>query len=131
MNKKKNYYKISTVADRFDIHPQTLRIYEKKGLLNPDRTEGNTRLYSDADIERLEIILNLTDNLGVNLAGVEVILNMRKKMLKMHREVDRLIEYVKTIAEERQKDQGTSIVKSSSTEIIKIVKENDDDKTRE
>src|SRR5437762_1457063 len=76
----KAYYMISVVAAKYDIHPQTLRLYEREGLLTPSRTEGNTRLYSEEDLEQLETILSLTRELGVNLAGVEVILNMRKKI---------------------------------------------------
>jgi len=80
---KRALYMISVVADMFDIHPQTLRAYEREGLLRPARTDGNTRLYSEADIERIELILRLTKDLGINLAGVEVILNMRERMSEM------------------------------------------------
>lgn len=90
---KKRLYMISAVAKRFDVHPQTLRLYEKDGLLKPLRTEGNTRLYSEEDLERLEIILNLTRNLGVNLAGVEIILNMREKMGNMQKEMNAFLEF--------------------------------------
>jgi MerR family transcriptional regulator/heat shock protein HspR len=86
---------ISTVAQTYEIHPQTLRLYEREGLLEPSRTEGNTRLYSEEDLRRLETILNLTRDLGVNLAGVEIILNMRKKMEQMQHEVSGFIEYVR------------------------------------
>src|SRR3954467_10537066 len=78
--KKSGTYTISAVATQYEIHPQTLRLYEREGLLKPSRSEGNTRLYTDADLERLEVILSLTRDLGVNLAGVEIILNMREKM---------------------------------------------------
>ena len=78
--KAKAAYMISAVADSYGIHPQTLRLYEREGLLKPSRSEGNTRLYTEEDIERLELILSLTRDLGVNLAGVEVVLNMRKRM---------------------------------------------------
>ncbi len=88
-------FMISAVARRYDIHPQTLRLYEREGLLKPSRTEGNTRLYSQADLERLETILTLTRDLGVNLAGVEIILNMRQKMDRMQREVNEFMAYVK------------------------------------
>ena len=71
---------ISSVAEQYEIHPQTLRLYEREGLLKPSRSDGNTRLYTDDDLERLEVILHLTRDLGVNLAGVEIILNMREKM---------------------------------------------------
>lgn len=86
---------ISAVAERFDIHPQTLRLYEREGLLRPARSSGNTRLYDDETIRRLEIILTLTRELGVNLAGVEVILNMREQMEAMRGEMDKVLEYVR------------------------------------
>jgi len=92
-DEKKRLYMISAVAKRFDVHPQTLRLYERDGLLKPLRTEGNTRLYSEEDIERLKIILNLTRNLGVNLAGVVVILNMREKMGSMQKEMNAFLEF--------------------------------------
>ena len=95
---------ISVVAERFGIHPQTLRLYEREGLLKPARSAGNTRLYDDEALRRLEIILTLTRELGVNLAGVEVILNMREQMDRMQGEVDRLLEYVRKQAEERRAD---------------------------
>src|SRR5512139_2098709 len=79
---------ISSVAESYEIHPQTLRLYERLGLLTPSRSEGNTRLYTDEDLQRLEIILTLTRELGVNLAGVEVILNMREKMEQMQKEME-------------------------------------------
>jgi MerR family transcriptional regulator/heat shock protein HspR len=91
----KGYYMISAVSHKFSIHPQTLRLYEREGLLKPSRTEGNTRLYSDEDLERLETILALTRDLGVNLAGVEIILNMRHKMSRMQQEVNEFVGYVK------------------------------------
>jgi MerR family transcriptional regulator, heat shock protein HspR len=85
---------ISAVAEQYQIHPQTLRLYEREGLLRPSRSEGNTRLYTDDDLERLEVILKLTRELGVNLAGVEIILNMREKMEAMQRQFD---EFVRTL----------------------------------
>jgi MerR family transcriptional regulator/heat shock protein HspR len=86
---------ISAVAAKYNIHPQTLRLYEREGLLKPSRTDGNTRLYSDEDLQDLETILALTRDLGVNLAGVEIILNMRRKMGRMQSEVNEFMEYVK------------------------------------
>jgi MerR family transcriptional regulator, heat shock protein HspR len=91
----KGYYMISAVSTKYNIHPQTLRLYEREGLLKPSRTEGNTRLYSDEDLLELETILALTRDLGVNLAGVEIILNMRRKMDRMQREVNEFMQYVK------------------------------------
>ena len=93
MKKRVKTYTISAVAEMFDIHPQTLRLYEREGLLKPSRSDGNTRLYSDEDIERLEVILSLTRDLGVNLAGVEIIINMREKMDAMQREFERFFDY--------------------------------------
>jgi MerR family transcriptional regulator, heat shock protein HspR len=83
---------ISAVAEQYEIHPQTLRLYEREGLLAPSRSEGNTRLYTDDDLERLEVILKLTRELGVNLAGVEIILNMREKMEAMQAQIEGFIE---------------------------------------
>lgn len=92
---KRHFLRISAVAERFDIHPQTLRLYEREGLITPPRSAGNTRLYDDRTLDRLETILTLTRDLGVNLAGVEVILNMREQMEKMQIEADRLLAFVK------------------------------------
>lgn len=93
---KAGCYMIGVVAARYEIHPQTLRLYEREGLLLPSRTEGKTRLYSEEDIERLEFILNLTRDLGVNLAGVEVVLNLRDQMQKAQDEMRKLLEAYET-----------------------------------
>ena len=98
MKRKGRTYTISAVAAQYDLHPQTLRLYEREGLLKPSRSEGNTRLYTDSDVERLEVILSLTRDLGVNLAGVEIILNMREKMDAMQREFERFFEYLQSQA---------------------------------
>ncbi len=82
---------ISAIAEMYEIHPQTLRLYEREGLLLPSRSDGNTRLYTDEDIERLEVILQLTRELGVNLAGVEIILNMREKMSAMQKQMEQFV----------------------------------------
>jgi MerR family transcriptional regulator/heat shock protein HspR len=89
--KSKAAFMISAVAEQYGIHPQTLRLYEREGLLKPSRSEGNTRLYTAGDVERLEVILHLTRDLGVNLAGVEVILNMREKMGEMQAQIQEFI----------------------------------------
>lgn len=93
---KAGLYMIGVVASRYEIHPQTLRMYEREGLLRPSRTEGKTRLYSDEDLERLEFILNLTRDLGVNIAGVEVVLNLRDRMHEMQREMESLLDRYRT-----------------------------------
>jgi MerR family transcriptional regulator/heat shock protein HspR len=83
---------ISSVAEQYGVHPQTLRLYEREGLLKPSRSDGNTRLYTDDDLDRLEVILHLTRDLGVNLAGVEIILNMRQKMETMQQQIEQFVE---------------------------------------
>ena len=114
---------ISAVAQRYDIHPQTLRLYEREGLLKPSRTEGNTRLYSEEDLEQLETILSLTRDLGVNLAGVEIILNMRQKMDQMQHEVNEFMSYVKQELTrglgDWEKRLGTALVRSHPTDLVR------------
>jgi MerR family transcriptional regulator, heat shock protein HspR len=95
--RSKAAYMISAVAEQYQIHPQTLRLYEREGLLKPSRSEGNTRLFTDDDLERLEVILKLTRDMGVNLAGVEIILNMREKMAAMQQQIQ---EFVSTLNDE-------------------------------
>src|ERR1700738_5644977 len=103
--KSKGAYMISAVAEMYDIHPPTLRLYEREGLLKPSRSDGNTRLYTDEDLERLEVILKLTRDLGVNLAGVEIILNMREKMAAMQRQIET---FVATLNQELAQRAGRS-----------------------
>lgn len=90
--KSKAAYMISSVAEQYSVHPQTLRLYEREGLLKPSRSEGNTRLYTEEDLGRLEVILHLTRDLGVNLAGVEIILNMRNKMEAMQNQIEEFVQ---------------------------------------
>ena len=94
--KTKGAYMISAVAEMYEIHPQTLRLYEREGLLKPSRSEGNTRYYTDEDLERLEFILNLARDLGVNIAGIAIILQMRERMEEMNRQMQGFVEYVRT-----------------------------------
>jgi MerR family transcriptional regulator/heat shock protein HspR len=119
----KAYYMISAVAQKYSIHPQTLRLYEREGLLKPSRTDGNTRLYSDDDLQRLETILSLTRDLGVNLAGVEIILNMRQKMEDMQHEVNEFMEYVKRELARGLGDWeqrlNTALVRSTPADIVR------------
>lgn len=121
---QKKYYHISNVARTYNIHPQTLRLYEREGLLTPSRSEGNTRLYSEDDLEQLELILNLTRDLGVNLAGVEVILNMRNKIEQIETEVNEFLEYIRKEYFEGREDEfelrRKALVRISPAKIIKI-----------
>ncbi len=87
-------YMISAVAEKYSLHPQTLRLYEREGLITPSRSEGNTRLYTAEDLERLEVVLSLTRDLGVNLAGVEVVLNMRERIEELQAEVRQFVEFI-------------------------------------
>ncbi|HKW62325.1 MAG TPA: helix-turn-helix transcriptional regulator [Candidatus Acidoferrum sp.] len=87
-------YMISSVAELYKLHPQTLRLYERVGLLKPSRSQGNTRLYTDSDLERLEVILTLARDMGVNLAGIEIILNMREKMIEMEQQMGEFAQVV-------------------------------------
>jgi MerR family transcriptional regulator/heat shock protein HspR len=94
--KKQGAYMISSVAEMYGIHPQTLRLYEREGLLKPSRTEGNTRLYTDGDLERLEFILSLARDLGVNISGIAIILQMRERMDEMQRQMAEFVSYVRS-----------------------------------
>jgi MerR family transcriptional regulator, heat shock protein HspR len=121
--RKTKGYTISAVADHYGVHQQTLRLYEREGLLKPSRSEGNVRLYTDEDIERLEVILNLTRDLGVNLAGVEIILNMRQKIERMQHEVNEFMEYVKRELargiDDWEQRLSTALVKSKPTDLVR------------
>jgi MerR family transcriptional regulator/heat shock protein HspR len=118
---------ISAVAETYGIHPQTLRLYEREGLLKPSRSEGNTRLYTQEDLERLELILSLTRDLGVNLAGVEVVLNMRQRMEDMQREMQHFIEYIEREISNRSPELNAQIqnalVKVTPPHVV-LVKQN-------
>ena len=110
---------ISSVAETYQIHPQTLRLYERLGLLKPSRSEGNTRLYSDRDLERLEFILTLTRDMGVNLAGVEVILNMREKMEAMQKEVEEVISFARSHATEEYPSASSALVRMPASKLAR------------
>ena len=119
-------YMISVVAKKYNIHPQTRRLYEREGLLKPSRTEGNTRLYSREDLDRLETVLSLTRELGVNLAGVEIILNMREKIERMQAEVNEFMECVKGELvrglDDWEQRLSTALVKSTPTDLVRASK---------
>ena len=110
---------ISAVAELYKLHPQTLRLYERVGLLKPSRSQGNTRLYTDSDLERLDVILTLARDMGVNLAGIEIILNMREKMIEMERQMGEFARVVQqelsrvAAAQSHEKPQRNAIVRTS------------------
>jgi MerR family transcriptional regulator/heat shock protein HspR len=121
-------YMISAVAELYKLHPQTLRLYERVGLLKPSRSQGNTRLYTDSDLERLEVILNLTRELGVNLAGIEIILNMRDKMAEMQSQMEAFIKFVRNevarnfASEDRRVRNMSAIVRTPPRHAIRVEK---------
>jgi MerR family transcriptional regulator, heat shock protein HspR len=118
--RRKAGYMISSVAESYQIHPQTLRLYERLGLLKPSRSDGNTRLYTNENLQRLEVILTLTRELGVNLAGVEVILNMREKMGKLQQQVEEMIEFVhEQVSPSLAGSLRNALVRVPSTKIIR------------
>ena len=104
--KKQGAYMISSVAEMYDIHPQTLRLYEREGLLKPSRTEGNTRLYTDEDLERLELVLSLARDLGVNISGIAIIIQMRERMEEMQRQMAEFVSYVRNEVVARAQNAG-------------------------
>ena len=118
--RKSAYFMISAVAEQYQLHPQTLRLYEREGLLAPSRSEGNTRLYTSEDLERLEVILKLTRELGVNLAGVEIILNMREKMGEMQRQIESFVESLNTEMTHRSRPPEVSQKANSLIPIIDV-----------
>lgn len=117
---EQQYVMISVVAERYGIHPQTLRLYEREGLIKPARSAGNTRLYDQEAIRRLEIILTLTRELGVNLAGVEVILNMKEQMDKMQIQVEKLLDHVRREAQARQNGSEHALIKLHGGPLSKV-----------
>ena len=125
-NNAQKYYHISNVARIYNIHPQTLRLYEREGLLMPSRSDGNTRLYSDEDLKQLEFILNLTRDLGVNLAGVEIVLNMRQKIERIEAEVNEFIDYIRQEFfegnEEEFEMRHEALVRLRPAKIVKVEK---------
>jgi len=117
---KKAAFMISAVAEQYQLHPQTLRLYEREGLLKPSRSEGNTRLYTAEDLERLEVILKLTRDLGVNLAGVEIILNMREKMGEMQRQIEVFVSSLNAEMSHRVRPSGTPQSSNSLIPVIEV-----------
>ncbi|MFN3472016.1 MAG: heat shock protein transcriptional repressor HspR [Aquificaceae bacterium] len=122
---KKKLYTIGIVASMYNIHPQTLRLYEKEGLLKPTRSKGRTRYYTEEDLQRLEFILTLSRDLGINLAGIDVILHMKEQIEELEAQIQKLIEFIqREFAEAYQKDENIkSIVLSERKDLFKIIRE--------
>jgi len=121
---KKPLYSISVVSEMLDLHPQTIRQYERLGLVKPQRTEGNTRLYSDEDIERLKFIITLTKDLGVNIAGVDIIINMKEQIEELQNIINKLLVFIKSNAPDlshvEEKETERAIVPQYKRWFIKI-----------
>ncbi|HEX3372444.1 MAG TPA: helix-turn-helix transcriptional regulator [Candidatus Acidoferrales bacterium] len=127
--RKKNRagYMISAVSELYKLHPQTLRLYERVGLLKPSRSDGNTRLYTDSDLERLEVILTLTREMGVNLAGIEIILNMREKMAEMQQQMEAFTTFVQQelasgMRSAGGRQQGNALARVPAPKVIRVHK---------
>jgi MerR family transcriptional regulator/heat shock protein HspR len=120
MKKRKGFYTIGMVARMYNIHPQTLRLYEREGLLKPQRTAGNNRLYTDEDLERLEFILTLTRELGVNLAGVEIILRMKEQMEEMQKQIEQLLEFIEKQLQNLPQEERSLVKVPRTFSVIKI-----------
>ena len=118
----KPLYMIGVVADMLNVHPQTLRFYEKKGLVRPSRTVGRTRMYSAEDVDELARLLRLTRDLGVNLAGIEVILKMRRRMIEMQKQIEDLVTYLReeggeTTGQSRPQEPREALVRAASGQL--------------
>lgn len=121
MKRKKGYFSISAVAKMFSVHQQTIRLYEKEGLISPKRSTGNTRLFEEEDVERLEEVIHLTHNLGINLAGVEMILKLQKQIKKMQKEINTLFKQTeKELA--RDAENSREIAKLTAAKISELKK---------
>lgn len=121
IKRKKGYFSISAVAKMFSVHQQTVRLYEKEGLIIPKRSEGNTRLFSEEDVNRLEEIIYLTHQLGINLAGVEMILKLKKQIHKMQKEMNKIFDDSQKELDQ-QVEQSKTVIASSAKQLMKIKK---------
>ncbi len=121
MKRKKGFFSISAVAKMFSIHQQTIRLYEKEGLISPNRSAGNTRLFTEEDVARLEEVIHLTHKLGINLAGVEMILKLQKQIKKMQKEINGLFKKVQTELTETS-EEGKSTIKETAQKIARLKK---------
>ncbi len=119
LKRRKGYFSISAVAKMFSVHQQTIRLYEKEGLITPKRSDGNTRMFAEEDVERLEEIIYLTHQLGINLAGVEMILKLQKKIKSMQKEVNKMFD---TASDELEKETEArkDIMKTHTQELLKL-----------
>lgn len=128
LRRKKGFFSISAVAKMFSVHQQTIRLYEKEGLVSPKRSSGNTRLFSEEDVDRLEEIIYLTHELGINLAGVNMILKLKKQMKKMQKDMNQLFEHTHQQLDE-QTEVAKQLAKNSAQRLLQIKQEHTEQKT--
>lgn len=121
LKKKQAYFSISAVAKMFSVHQQTIRLYEKEGFITPKRSDGNTRMFSEEDVERLEEIIHLTHQLGINLAGVEMILKLQKKIKRMQKDMNKIFANAQSELI-HETDARKSIIQSQTNQLLKIKK---------
>ncbi|MFN7065220.1 MAG: MerR family transcriptional regulator [Aquificaceae bacterium] len=119
---KKKLYTIGIVAGMYSIHPQTLRLYEKEGLLKPTRSSGRTRYYTEEDLQRLEIILTLSRDLGVNLAGIDLILRMKEQIEELEAQMQKLIEFIQREVSYQENEEIKSIILAEKRDLLKVIK---------
>lgn len=126
MKRKKGYFSISAVAKMFSVHPQTVRLYEKEGLITPKRSDGNTRMFAEEDVDQLEEIIYLTHELGINLSGVEMILKLKKQITKLQTQVNKIFDETQNELE-KQEEFSKNIIKRNATQLLNIKKSNEVD----
>lgn len=119
MKRRKGFFSISAVAEMFSVHQQTIRLYEREGLINPKRSDGNTRLFSEEDVNKLEEVIYLTHKLGINLAGVQMILKLQKQIKKMQKDVNIMFEETKQDLK-KQEEQHKGAIKATSQNLAKL-----------
>lgn len=129
IKRKKAYFSISAVAKMFSVHQQTIRLYEKEGLINPKRSDGNTRLFSEEDVNRLEEVIYLTHQLGINLAGVEMILKLKKEIKQMQKSMNKLFESTKKQLE-KESEASARLVQDSAKKLLKMRRKQDAEPTQ-
>lgn len=119
MRRKKGFFSISAVAKMFSVHQQTVRLYEKQGLISPKRSSGNTRLFSEEDIDQLEEVIYLTHEMGINLAGVEMILRLKKQIKKMQNEMNKIFDVTQQELEQ-ENEKSKEMVQNSYQRLLQL-----------
>lgn len=125
IKRKKGYFSISAVAKMFSVHQQTIRLYEKEGLICPKRSDGNTRLFSEEDVDHLEEIIYLTHQLGINIAGVDMILKLKRQMQRMQKDMNKLFDQTQQQLD-LQSEQSKELMRSSARQLMKLKQRNEE-----